>query len=289
MQDQELDTPQRSSKNWIIPLIVIGLGLAGVAVWLLPDLLNRGNASENLEQLKTEIAQRKQIVLPDGTQIYVNPESTLDYPASFTSKTREIALEGEAYFEIAADNSRPFIIRTGSMITTVLPTDYLSTCYVQAYANQTYVATTMLKGRAQVTSAPDSTTVTAEQESSEPASEPEQPIDVKENQRTLQIKDTKEFHTQDFPSAEKYLKPRIKGKYRFWGQPPSEVLKEIERQYSESVVFKGDFSHCRFYGQLDAMGTLEEFLKRFVENVNATLTKEGDTWVVETKGCEATK
>jgi transmembrane sensor len=68
--------------------------------------------------------QQKKITLPDGSMVWVNANSELKYPQQFNGKTREVYLSGEAYFDIQHDASKPFIIHTGKIITTVLGTAF---------------------------------------------------------------------------------------------------------------------------------------------------------------------
>lgn len=67
--------------------------------------------------------------LEDGSKVYMNSESSLTYPVVFVGKSREIYLEGEAYFEIQKDTLRPFIVHAGDMNITVLGTSFGVTCY----------------------------------------------------------------------------------------------------------------------------------------------------------------
>ena len=60
--------------------------------------------------------------LADGTQVWLNSESKLTYPARFTGGTREVAMEGEVCFQVAKNEAQPFIVRTGGMAVTVLGT-----------------------------------------------------------------------------------------------------------------------------------------------------------------------
>ncbi|HEY4324323.1 MAG TPA: FecR domain-containing protein [Mucilaginibacter sp.] len=77
-----------------------------------------------LTALNVSIDQTKQVILADGSKIWVNGGSQLKYPESFNSKTREVYLSGEAYFDIQHDAAKPFIIHTGKVITTVLGTAF---------------------------------------------------------------------------------------------------------------------------------------------------------------------
>lgn len=64
------------------------------------------------------------VELADGTVIWLNAESRLEYPSRFTGKERVVHLQGEAYFEVAKDKERPFIIRTNNLQTRVLGTEF---------------------------------------------------------------------------------------------------------------------------------------------------------------------
>ena len=75
-------------------------------------------------QLITQKGQRKTFTLSDGTIVYLNSDSRLTYPNFFSESTREVEIIGEAYFSVAADKKRPFLVRTGKMITKVTGTEF---------------------------------------------------------------------------------------------------------------------------------------------------------------------
>jgi len=68
--------------------------------------------------------QKTNIVLGDGTFIRLNSESSLVYPDGFDKDIREVTLIGEAYFEVTKDSLRPFVIRSGDLVTKVLGTSF---------------------------------------------------------------------------------------------------------------------------------------------------------------------
>lgn len=91
--------------------------------------------------------------LSDGTQIVLNAETTLRYPVSFTTETREVYLTGEAYLEVAEDARRPFIVHLGDCSVEVLGTHF----NVSAYQD-TDIRATLVSGKVKVCS-PDMFTV----------------------------------------------------------------------------------------------------------------------------------
>ncbi len=84
--------------------------------------------------------------LEDGSKVYINSESCLTYPVAFVGTSREIYLEGEAYFEIQKDTLRPFIVHAGDMEITVLGTSFGVTCY----RDEEEVHTTLVQGKVEV-------------------------------------------------------------------------------------------------------------------------------------------
>ena len=83
------------------------------------------------------------ITLPDGTRIRLNAASTLIFPEAFSGDTRQVSLRGEAFFEVAKDSSKPFIINTGRFSTTVLGTSF----NINAYASAEEIKVAVLTGK----------------------------------------------------------------------------------------------------------------------------------------------
>lgn len=98
------------------------------------------------KMLAEEVSAHQFIKLPDGSTVLLNSGSTLDYPEVFDGPTREVTLSGEAFFDIKHNAARPFIVRTGSLTTTVLGTSF----NVKAYAADDNITVTVTSGRVKV-------------------------------------------------------------------------------------------------------------------------------------------
>ncbi|MBA4746923.1 MAG: FecR domain-containing protein [Muricauda sp.] len=96
----------------------------------------------------TEWGQKLHIVLADGTEVYLNAGSTIKYPQRFEGDTREVELEGEAFFDVAKNLDKPFIIKSGEVATTVLGTSF----NVNTYPENQQVAITVATGKVKVAS-----------------------------------------------------------------------------------------------------------------------------------------
>ena len=73
--------------------------------------------------------QKSKITLMDGTVVHLNSGSSIQFPESFEENSRDVVLEGEAFFEVAEDSSRPFKVTTGELTTTVLGTSFNINAY----------------------------------------------------------------------------------------------------------------------------------------------------------------
>lgn len=85
--------------------------------------------------------QKGQLILSDGTKIWLNSESTLEHPSSFETE-REVTLSGEAYFEVKSDEEHPFYVHTGNLKIKVTGTSF----NIKAYADED-IETTLVEGR----------------------------------------------------------------------------------------------------------------------------------------------
>ena len=86
------------------------------------------------------------LILSDGTTVYLNAESKIEFPVKFSGKERVVTLEGEAYFQVAASKKHPFIVKTKDMDVLVTGTEF----NVKAYPDELNVQTTLLKGNVSV-------------------------------------------------------------------------------------------------------------------------------------------
>ncbi|MBS0028929.1 FecR family protein [Chitinophaga sp. 22321] len=98
-------------------------------------------------QLVTEKRMRTQVLLPDGSRVWLNAGSKLDYPKQFAAHAaREVTLEGEAFFVIKADAERPFRVHTQAFHVRVLGTSF----NVRAYPQEDSAETSLVQGAVEV-------------------------------------------------------------------------------------------------------------------------------------------
>lgn len=101
-----------------------------------------------MQKITVPAGQRINLELSDGTIIWLNSRSTIQYPASFTGKSRTVQLNGEAYFEVARNTEKPFIVETSKGNVEVLGTKF----NLEAYADNNSFVTSLMEGSVKVTS-----------------------------------------------------------------------------------------------------------------------------------------
>lgn len=79
---------------------------------------------QNVILVKAPVDQKIEIKLPDETVVWLNKNSTLKYKKDFGEESRDVILQGEAFFEVAHDKAKPFLIQTGETVTKVLGTSF---------------------------------------------------------------------------------------------------------------------------------------------------------------------
>lgn len=113
-------------------------------------IINQGentNRAVNYNILTTPIGGQYQVLLPDGSYVWLNAASSLRYPTAFSTTNRTVELKGEGYFEIAKDKTKPFIVKLadGSEVK-VLGTHF----NIMAYENEKSEDITLLKGSVEI-------------------------------------------------------------------------------------------------------------------------------------------
>lgn len=106
------------------------------------DSIIKTNEPARISQLVMPYGSSSRIVLSDGSEVWLNAGSSLIYPSNFTNKTREVVLFGEAYFKVAKDLEKPFIVQTSALEIRALGTEF----NVSAYPEDNVIQTVLKEG-----------------------------------------------------------------------------------------------------------------------------------------------
>ena len=109
----------KKRNNWWVYAAAIALAV-GVGTWFFT------NQSVTIPQVivNTSAAEQKEVLLADGTKVWLNENSQLSYPTTFQENRRTVSMEGEAFFEVQKDATKPFVIETNQSEITVLGTSF---------------------------------------------------------------------------------------------------------------------------------------------------------------------
>jgi Fe2+-dicitrate sensor, membrane component len=118
--------------------------MLGAGAYFLIGHLSPGNSKEMI--VSVDNGQKANLQLPDGTRVWLNSGSSIRYDKSYNQHDRIIALEGEAYFEVAKDKKRPFIVKANAVSVRAVGTAF----DVKAYANDDAITTTLIEGKVNV-------------------------------------------------------------------------------------------------------------------------------------------
>lgn len=167
-----------------------------------------------MNTLYTPAGQRAQLILQDGTEVWLNAKSRLTYPAHFTGDSRKVAIEGEAFFKVAKDPSRPFIVSTHDVDMKVLGTQF----NVCSYPENEYVQTSLLEGSVCV--------FFPDKENEGIILNPNQQVTVSNGRMKVEpIRLKEHFLWRD-------------GIYAFENEPLTDILKKLELYYDVKIVVK---------------------------------------------------
>jgi transmembrane sensor len=205
--------------------------------------------------LTTPRGGQYRLLLPDGSQVWLNAASSISYPTAFTGTERSVTITGEAYFEIASNPAMPFRVHVstpqGQKDIRVLGTHF----NVKAYSDETTVTTTLLEGSVQLGSV-----VLKPGEAGQWRAD-----------GTMQV----DQHA-DVEEAVAWKN----GMFHFEGADVAEVMRQLSRWYDVDVVFKGKLPDAKFEGEIPRNSNLTEVF-RILQLSNVHFTVEDKKVIVE--------
>ncbi|MDO3693329.1 FecR domain-containing protein [Wenyingzhuangia sp. chi5] len=249
----DLSTKDTVAKEGEREEVIIKMNSKGIITYkITPNLSNIKSNSFNT--LSTPVGGQYNIVLSDGTKVYLNAASSIKYPTHFNGKNRIVELEGEAYFEVVQDKNKPFIVKCAHQSIKVLGTHF----NVHAYHNESVIKTTLLEGSVLITIKDQKTILKPGQQSN---------VLKKEDKVTVLEVD-----------AENSVAWK-NGRFKFDNTDIKTVMKQLERWYDIKVEYQGDVPNVSFSGGTFMNKNLSEVLK-VLELSNIKFKREGKKVVV---------
>ena len=132
--------------KYVLAIAAVVIATAGICLWnVLQVTAPPAPPQKNI--VSTKNGSKSKIELPDGTQVWLNVGSRIKYDENYGKENRELTLTGEAYFDVARDANRPFILHTGKMDVKVLGTVF----NVKAYPGDATTEAALIRGSIEVT------------------------------------------------------------------------------------------------------------------------------------------
>lgn len=146
---RQAEAKSRKLRRWMRYAAAIAVCAGtGIASHLYTRSFYTGQTPAREEQslvVSAEKGQRANLILPDGSKVWLNSHSQIRCPENFGTHERTLALTGEAYFEVARDSTRRFIVKAGEMEVEALGTSF----NIKAYEEDSEIITTLFSGSVQ--------------------------------------------------------------------------------------------------------------------------------------------
>ncbi|WP_455640383.1 FecR family protein [Parabacteroides sp.] len=236
-------------------IFIIGIGIASY-------VFTRQSTVEDVKEeyvVEADKGQRASITLPDGTKVWLNSHTQLSYLADYGRQERIVTLKGEAYFEVAKDKERRFVVKTDMMDVEALGTSF----NVKAYKADDKITTTLFTGSVRV-SAYDKSVVLS----------PNQQVQLSRTDRKLKV---------NVPDNSRYANMWRDNELAFNKETFEDIAIVLNRLYNVQIVFDSEkIKHYRFSGVIKN-NSLDNVIEIISLTAPITYRSRGDTIILGLK------
>lgn len=220
--------------------------LLAVSITLLNPGLFKKNTAEAWLRLKAPKGKVIKVDLPDGSKVWLNAGSTLAYLPSFGKDSRTVQLtDGEAYFDVAHNELKPFVVLTGNLKTQVLGTLF----NIRAATEMKKITVTVLRGKVAV------------------SKKGAAPLFLLPDQQAEFNKKTGGIDKSNVTAAN--MTGWIAGKFRFHNEELEAITSELQRRYNVTFIFNTDeLRSIRFNAGFNADDRLSDVLNDLAKTGN---------------------
>lgn len=195
-------------------------------------------AEVSFNTVATPRGRKFQLLLPDGSKVWLNAASSLRFPTAFNGKDRTVEITGEAYFEVARNPQQPFIVKVSNdAAVEVLGTHF----NINAYRDESSINTTLLEGAVKVLAFSQSHTL-----------QPGQQARIFNDERAVKV-----VSGVDLGQAIAWKN----GFFNFQGASLEAVMRQLARWYDLEVIYEGKAPQLEFGGELPNTLNLSQVVK----------------------------
>lgn len=197
----------------------------------------QANGTGHMNKLTVPNGSRPlQLTLTDGTEIWLNAGSSITYPVAFTTGERKVQLSGEAYFEVAKDATRKFIVSANGVETEVLGTHF----NINAYADEDQQKITLLEGAVRVSNSGQLIALKPGQQARVAGNQKPETINNIDPEETMAWKD---------------------GYFDFRGTDIKSVMRQLSHWYNVEIEYNGKTTDYHFSGIINRNNNISQVLK----------------------------
>jgi len=227
-------------------------------------LSNHGDSSAtaaiSYNTLTTPRGGKYQLVLPDGTGVWLNAASSITYPTAFSGHRRSVKITGEAYFEVAPDRTRPFQVSIHRPSGEEAMVEVLGTHFnINAYGDEADTRATLLEGHVRVRSGAST-------------------LMLQPGQQAI-VKDGGEVVSNTHPVDTIAIMAWKNGYFSFNRVDIQTVMRQIARWYDVEISYEGPVSKETFVGEIPMDASAAQVLKA-LEKINVHFTIKGRRIIV---------
>lgn len=266
-------------RKWMAAAAVVGII---VSAWFIYEFNHNPNPQPNNE-IVAHKGSKTRTLLPDGSVVWLNAGSTLSYDPAFDGPKREITLNGEAYFDIAPQANRPFIVHAGKIDIKVLGTAF----NVKSYADDHTVETTLIRGLVQLSR--------QDQPNTKPILlKPHQKLVMEKQINYTEVENRKSVNARTITPSVLQLDTTVPenqlpetawiyNRLEFRGDPFPELAKKLERWYNINIHFEDEaVQSLTFNGSLENE-TVEQAFRALQVAVPFSFTIKGNELFIRSR------
>lgn len=208
--------------------------------------------------VSTSYGERKQITLPDGSTVILNSLSSVSYPENIhKGKKREIKLDGEAYFDVAKDRKKPFIVKASEIDIRVLGTKF----NVSAYKNDEYIITSLYEGAVAITFGAENS------------------IQLKPDKQAVYHKKTDTIELSEI--TDENQSAWISDSMYFENIPLKDIFKILERERDITFSVSAEINkELKLTAKFNKNESVEEILEYLSQSGNFTFEKKDNSFLI---------
>ncbi|GAB3253778.1 FecR family protein [Larkinella harenae] len=269
------DIPSNSHVRRIVPtfwryaVAAVIILVSGLVLFFYPS--GQPSATETTASTTALVNTKRQVVrhqLPDGSQVWLNPEAKIRYTRqAFSETAREVSIEGEAFFDVTKDASRPFYVKSNSLIIKVLGTSF----NVKTSPDQSRYEVSVVTGKVSV-SAPDN-------------AGKEKTVLLQPRQQAVFEATSGRLTSIEFSRFREKVETWQPISLTFEDEKLSEIAIRLQKRYGIKVrLANSRLANCRLKATFDH-NRLSEILDITTQMVEATYEMRGDSIVIDGEGC----